>query len=225
MIHPDQIQEKLAPFTKTKEADKTGITFLRASLQVSRFANSSIHQHMNDENQIIYFRALCNGRLGVASTNSLAEHNLKETFKKALHIAKLKIESRLKRDIPSFRPIETIAGKVSPKTIHASAMRRAKILRDIFIEGRNLKIGFAGNFHNGLTQTAVLYPGGLMNYQDHSFCGVKFIAAHNGASGYAAGVDYDIDKLRPGKPRIKRWRNAFWGLRKPRLPRADTMSS
>ncbi len=217
MIHPDQIREKLAPFTKTKEADKTGITFLRSSLQVSRFANSSIHQHMNDENQIIYFRALCNGRLGVASTNSLAEHNLKETFKKALHIAKLKIETSLKRDIPSFRPIETIAGKVYPKTIHASAMRRAKILRDIFLEGRNLKIGFAGNFHNGLTQMAVLYPGGLMNYQDHSFCGVKFIAAHNGASGYAASVDYDIDRLRPGEAADKAVEKCLLGLKKTAL--------
>lgn len=217
MIHPDQIQEKLAPFTKTKEADKAGITFLRSSLQVSRFANSSIHQHMNDENQIIYFRALCNGRLGVASTNSLAEHNLKETFKKALHIAKLKIETSLKRDIPSFRPIETIAGKVYPKTIRASAMRRAKILRDIFLEGRNLKIGFAGNFHNGLTQMAVLYPGGLMNYQDHSFCGVKFIAAHNGASGYAASVDYDIDRLRPGEAADKAIEKCLLGLKKTAL--------
>ncbi|HLD40553.1 MAG TPA: metallopeptidase TldD-related protein [Candidatus Omnitrophota bacterium] len=217
MIHPDQIQEKLSPFTRTKEADKTGITFLRTSLQVSRFANSLIHQHMNDETQIIYFRALCNGRLGIASTNSLAEHNLKETFKKALHIAKLKIDCRLKRDIPSFRPLKTIANKVSPKTIYAPASSRAKILRDIFLEARDLKIGFAGNFYNGLTQLAVLYPGGLMNYQDHSFCGVKFIASHNGSSGYAANVDYDIDRLNPAQTADKAIEKCLLGLKKTAL--------
>ena len=217
MIHPDQIQEKLSPFTRTKEADKTGITFLRTSLQVSRFANSLIHQHMNDETQIIYFRALCNGRLGIASTNSLAEHNLKETFKKALHIAKLKIDCRLKRDIPSFRPLKTIANKVSPKTIYAPAISRAKILRDIFLEARDLKIGFAGNFYNGLTQLAVLYPGGLMNYKDHSFCGVKFIASHNGSSGYAANVDYDIDRLNPAQTADKAIEKCLLGLKKTAL--------
>jgi len=217
MIHPDQIQEKLAPFTRTKEADKIGITFLRASLQVSRFANSLIHQHMNDETQIIYFRALCNGRLGVASTNSLAEQNLKETFKKALHIAKLKIDCRLKRDIPSFQPLKTIANKVFPKTIYAPAISRAKILRDIFLESGDLKIKFAGNFYNGLTQLAVLYPGGSMNYQDHSFCGVKFIASHNGSSGYAANVDYDIDRLNPAQTADKAIEKYLLGLKKTAL--------
>lgn len=217
MIHPDQIQERLAPFTKTKEADKTGITFLRSRVQVSRFANSSIHQHMNDENQTIYFRALCNGKIGIASTNSLAEHNLKETFKRALRIAKLRIEPRLKRDIPAFRPVETANDALCLKTIGLSASNRMKILRKIFSKGRLLKIGFAGNFYNGLTQTAILYPGGLMNYQDHSFCGIKFIASRDSASGYAAGVNYDIDGLQPENTADKAAKKCLLGRKKTQL--------
>ncbi len=217
MIHPDHIQERLAPFTRSKEADKTGITFLRTRVQVSRFANSLIHQHMNDENQTICFRALCNGRLGIASTNSFAEHNLKETFKRALHIAKLKIDCRIKKDIPSFHPLKTAADKVYQKTIRFPASSRVKILREIFLKAAPFKISFAGNFYNGLTQMAVLYPAGLMNYQDHSFCGVKFIAGCGGASGYAANVEYDIDRLNPARFANKAIEKCLLGLKKTQL--------
>jgi predicted Zn-dependent protease len=116
MIKPDWLKEKLTPFTKIKEADKVGITFFRTNLQVSRFANSQVHQHMSDENQCIYFRVLIDGRLGIASTNSFDEHNLNETFKKALHMAQLKVEVKEKKDIPSFKPLITLPGFYAKET-------------------------------------------------------------------------------------------------------------
>ncbi len=197
MITSGHLKERLAPFTKTKEADKVGVVYFRTGLQVSRFANSSIHQHLSDENQVIYFRVLLDGRMGLASTNSLDEQNLTETFKKALRMARLKLDIRENKTIVSFKPLKTSTGVNFEKTTHTPALSRAKILRKLFADAEDMKVTFSGNFYNGLTQLAVISPEGKMNYQDYSFAGIKLIAARGESSAYASRVDYDIEKLKP----------------------------
>ncbi len=200
MIHPDQLKKKLAPFVITKEADKAGIIFLRTVTQVSRFANSQIHQHMSDEDQVIYFRLLLDGRVGIASTNSLDEQNLKETFKKALSIAGIKLDTQDKKDIPALKPVKPLPDFYFPKTVRTDARARAKTLKKIFDYADGLKVKFSGNLYNGFTQLCVIGPGkARMNYQDFSFSGIKLIAASRKSSGYASSCGYTIDTLNPKK--------------------------
>lgn len=197
MIRQEVVRSKLEHFLKQKGADKTGIVFFRTKLQASRFANSQIHQHLQDEDQTIYFRVLIDGRLGVASTNSLDENNLKATFDKALHIARLRLETKEKKDIPLFKGLKNIPGCYDQKTAKMPALTRAKILQKIFKDADALQIKFSGNFYNGLTQVAVFSPEGKMNYQDYSFAGIKLIAAAQGSSGYASAINYNADMLNP----------------------------
>lgn len=217
MIQPERLKEKLIPFVKTKEADKTEIIFFRAATQVSRFANSQIHQHMSDEDQAIYFRVLLDGRMGISSTNSLDEQNLKETFKRALAIAQIKLDNQGKRDIPYFKTIPCLGSFHFPKTVHTSASARAKILQKIFSYADNLKVKFSGNLYNGLTQIAVISPQGKMNYQDYSFAGIKLIAAQGEASGYAAESGYDISALDPKAAADRAIEKCLLGLKKTTL--------
>lgn len=217
MITSAHLKEKLAPFTKTKEADKVAVIYFRTQLQVSRFANSSIHQHLSDENQIIYFRLLLGGRMGLASTNSLDEQNLKETFKKALHMARLKLDIRENKTIASFKLLKTSSGVNFRKTTHTSASARAKILQKIFTNADDIKITFSGNFYNGITHLAVISPEGKMNYQDYSFAGIKLITAQGESSGYASRVDYDIQKLKPQEVADVAIQKCLLGLKKTRL--------
>ena len=218
MIPPDKLKEILSPFTKTKEADKTALTFFSQRLQVSRFANSQLHQHMSTEAQLIYFRLLCNGRLGVASTNSLDPAHLKEAFKKALHSARLKVKNAVKRDLVSFSPIPPVLGVNFPDTINATAAARAEILRKIFSYGQNKQIRFSGNLYNGLSQTAVIYPQGKMNYQDYSLCGIKTIAVSAGSSGYAMDTAYDLKELAVSRTAESAAEKCLLGIKKISLP-------
>ena len=214
MITKDFLREKLASFLKTKEADKIGLIYFCTHLQVSRFANSSIHQHVSDEDQIIYFRVLVDGRMGLASTNSLDEQNLKETFKKALHMARLKLDIQENKTISPFTPLTIVNGVHFEKTAHASARTRTKILQEIFAHAEDLKIRFSGNFYNGLTQLAVISPEGKMNYQDYSFAGIKLIAAQGASSGYAGQADYNLTNLEPQRVADTAIKKCLLGLKK-----------
>ena len=217
MIPLEFLREKLLPFTKTQEADKAEVIFFRTQLQVSRFANSQIHQHISDENQIIYFRVLLDGRLGLASTNSLDEQNLKETFKKALHMARLKLDIQENKTIVPFKPLKT-PGRVNFKeTAYTSARTRVKILQKIFADADDMKIKFSGNFYNGLTQLAVICAQGKMNYQNYSFAGIKLIAAQGDSSSYASQVDYNIEKLKPQEVADTAIKKCLLGLKKTSL--------
>lgn len=195
MITLDWLKEKLAPLGKTKEADKVGIVYLRTGLQVSRFANSQIHQHMTDEDQLIYFRILLDGRIGIASTNSIDEQNLKETFKKALSIARLKLDTKEKKDIPSFKPLKASSGFWFPQTAHTRAPARIRLLRRIFTDGESHEVTFSGNLYNGLTQLGVISPEGRVHYHAHSFAGIKLIASQGESSGYAHQAGYSMESL------------------------------
>lgn len=218
MIHPDWLKEKFTPFVKTKEADKTEVVFFRTISQVSRFANSQIHQHMSDEDQVIYFRVLVEGRMGLASTNSFNEQNLKETFKRALAIAQIKLDMQGKRNIPSFKALASLSSFHFPETAHTSASARTKILQKIFDYADNFKVKFSGNLYNGLTQIAVISPEAQMNYQDYSFAGIKLIATYKEASGYASEVDYDMDALNPRTTASLAIKKCCLGLIKISLP-------
>lgn len=214
MINPDWLKEKLVQFTKTKEADKVGIVFFRIALQVSRFANSQLHQHMSDERQVIYFRILLDGRIGLASTNSFDEQNLEETFKKALGIAKIKLDIKEKKDIVSFNHLKTLPDFYFPRTSHMGASERIRILERLFTEADNFKVKLSGNFYNGLTQIAVISPDAEMNYQGYSFVGIKLIAAQGESSGYAGEVDYNIENLEPRVISDRAIRKCLEGLQK-----------
>lgn len=195
MITLDWLKEKLAPLVKTKEADKVGIVFFHTAFQVSRFAGSQIHQHMADEDRIIYLRILLDGRIGIASTNSIDEQNLKETFKKALSIARLKLEAKEKKDIPSFRPLKAGSAFWFPRTAYTQAPARIRLLRRIFSDGNSHKLTFSGNLYNGLTQLGVISPEGRVNYHMHSFAGIKLIASQGESSGYAHQTGYSMEAL------------------------------
>ena len=195
MIEADWLKEKLVPFIKTKEADKVGALFFHTGFQVSRFTSSQIHQHLADEEQLIYFRVLLNGRIGIASTNSTDEQNLKEAFKKALHMARLRLEAKERKDIPLFKPLKPIPGFCFLEIVNASSSLRIKLLERIFSEGDSHKVTFSGNLHNGLTQLGVISPQGKMNYHAHSFAGIKLIASCGESSGYAAQAGYSMESL------------------------------
>lgn len=195
MITLDWLKEKLAPLVKTKEADKAGIVFFHTGLQVSRFANSQIHQHMADEDRLIYLRILLGGRIGIASTNSIDEQNLKETFKKALSIARLKLETKEKKDIPSFKPLKAGSAFWFPQTAQTQAPARIRLLRRIFSDGESHKLTFSGNLYNGLTQLGVISPEGRVNYHLHSFAGLKLIAYSAKSSGYCQQAGYSMESL------------------------------
>lgn len=214
MINVDWLKDKLTPFVKTKEADKAEIVFFRTNLRVSRFTNSQIHQHLSDEDQIIYFRVLLDGRMGLASTNSIDEQNLKEAFKKALAIARLKLDTKGRRSLLSPKPLKALSDFYFPKTAQLSAQTRIKILKKIFIDAGNLKVKFSGNLYNGANQIAVISPEAQMNYQGHSFAGIKLIAASRESSGYASEVGYDIEKLNPQKVADTAIKKCLQGLKK-----------
>ena len=195
MITLDWLRKKLAPLVKTKEADKAGIVFFHTGFKVSCFTNSQIHQHMADEERIIYFRILLDGRIGIASTNSIDEQNLKEAFKKALSIARLKLEAKEKKDIPSFRPLKVSSAFWFPQTAHTQAPARIRRLRRIFSDGNSHKLTFSGNLYNGLTELGVISPEGRVNYHTHSFAGIKLIASQGESSGYAHQAGYSMESL------------------------------
>lgn len=195
MITADWLKEKLAPLVKTKEADKAGIVFFHTAFQVSRFANSQIHQHLADEERIIYLRVLLDGRIGIASTNSIDEQNLKEAFKKALSIARLKLETKEKKDIPSFKPLKAGSGFWFPQTADTRAPERIRMLRRIFSDASSHNSAFSGNLYNGLTQLGVISPEGRVNYHAHSFAGIKLIATQGESSGYAHQAGYSMESL------------------------------
>ncbi|MBM3249294.1 MAG: TldD/PmbA family protein [Candidatus Omnitrophica bacterium] len=195
MITAEWLKEKLLPLARTKEADKAAIVFMRTCLQVSRFANSLIHQHMQDEDQTVYFRVLKDGRIGIASTNSIDEHNLKEALKRALALAHLRLQVKEKKDIPFFKPVKAAAHLYSEETASLPAQKRAGILQRVFSGGQELGVKFSGNLYNGESTLAVISSEGKINHHRYSLAGMKLIATGAGSSGYAAQANHDIHKL------------------------------
>ena len=65
-------------------AEQTEVVLLSADTQLTRFANSAIHQNVAERNVEVRVRATAGKRIGVASVNNLQDMALEQVAQQAL---------------------------------------------------------------------------------------------------------------------------------------------
>ncbi len=194
MIGQKKLFDKLEKVLSQSQADETEIVYIGTESGLTRFANSAIHQNVFENNSKIYFRSALGKKIGVASTNSLGDEELKETLGNSHEIARNQPENP---HFPGFAaPAEY--GKIDTfhePTAKFSPLGRAEVVKKVIAAADARQFTLAGAFSTQCGEVAVVNSHGVRAYQPVTAASVNMIAMSDTSSGYAAGLSRKVDGI------------------------------
>src|ERR1044071_8078980 len=180
------ISERALQLARANEAD---VVFVSTDHNISRFANSGVHQNMSEISAWLKLRVVVDGAVGTASTTSFDDDELARTAELAREAAKhsgaLPGFAGLYRGgeaLPDVRTFDERAAAIAPA-------EKARALREMFDRGRERGVLFAGSYATGASSIACANTHGVRRYATVTSCDATVIALRGEASGYAPAID------------------------------------
>ncbi|HEX6179050.1 MAG TPA: TldD/PmbA family protein [Thermoanaerobaculia bacterium] len=166
-------------------ADEADAALVATDRNISRFANSNLHQNMSESAAELTLRVVIGGATGVASTTVFDDEEI-------ARIAELAREAaRHARPLPSFQGLYSGSDGIpsldtfDEATAAIAPAAKASELRDMFDGGRPRGIEFAGVYSTAAIAVACGNTHGLRRYCRVSSADATVIALNGAHSGYA----------------------------------------
>lgn len=164
-------------------AEEADAAFLSVDQNISRFANSQLHQNMSEESAWLTLRVIVNGAMGVATTTAFDEDEIARTAdvarEAARHSSAVNGFRGLYRDNEPVPDVDSF----DEATAAISALDKAKALRVMFDKRRDVL--FAGSYATAATSVACGNTHGVRRFARMTHADATAIAIGSAGSGYA----------------------------------------
>src|SRR5688500_9057200 len=174
-------------------AEEADAAFISVDQNISRFANSQLHQNMSEESASLTLRVIVNGAMGVATTTSFEDEEIAETAEIAREAARhsnpLEGFKGLYRDndpLPHLDTFDEATANIEPET-------KARALRTMFDAHGALQ--FAGAYATGAASVACGNTHGARRFARTTYSDATVIALGPDASGYATRREQRADRF------------------------------
>ncbi len=175
-------------------ADQTEALLLTEDSSLTRFTQSTIHQHVAERNGTLILRVILGKRIAVVTTNRISPSLLKGSLERAISLAKVQhpndefISLPEPKLIPEIETFSKNIGRLTPG-------RKVKMIQDLFAFLKGRRFRASGAFSNGAVELAVVNSLGVEAYQKYSDLFFHLIAEDGRSTGYASFVSRDADQL------------------------------
>src|SRR3954453_18442244 len=183
------ILETALTAAKDAGASEADAVFESTDQNISRFANSNLHQNMSEVSAELTLRVIVDHAMGVASTTVFEADEIARTAALAREAAKhsdaLQNFSGLYRanePLPDVRTFDDATAAIAPAA-------KARALREMFDRGVEFDIQFAGAYGTGASSIAVANTHGIRRYCTLTSSDATVIAIGANGSGYATDLD------------------------------------
>ena len=180
--------EIIARALEAAQADEADAVFTSVDQNISRFANSQLHQNMSEESAALTLRVLVNGAMGVATTTSFEADEIARTASVAREAAQHSnpVQGfsglyRANEPVPSLDTFDEATASIAPAD-------KARALRAMFDRGyaqSKQTLQFAGAYATGAASVACGNTHGVRRHARMTFADATVIAIGASGSGYA----------------------------------------
>ena len=194
MIGKEACLHLLKGVVQESPADQTEAILLTEDSSLTRFADSAVHQHVAERNQMLALRVVCGKRISVVTTNIVLPSSVKKILPKAISLARVQHPNDEFISLPEPRPIpeiETFSKNIGCLTPNQKVGMVKSLLRQVKEKGCKA----SGAFSNGEVELAVVNSLGIEAYQKFSDLILHLIVENEKNSGYASFVARDPDQL------------------------------
>jgi len=194
MLGEEKIREITAKVLGLSQADQTEVLVFSDDSQLTRFANSYIHQNVAERDVHVRVRAVMGKRIGVASTNDLSGESLEKLVETALEVAKLQLENPDFISLPEPSPIPEVKA-FSEATSGFTPEARAQAVGDICGRAVENDLVASGAFSTSVQEIAVANSLGVFAYFPTTLADLKTVIMGDDSSGYGASTAWDVEQL------------------------------
>ncbi|HSR34473.1 MAG TPA: TldD/PmbA family protein [Anaerolineae bacterium] len=175
-------------------ADQTEVVILAGDHHLTRFANSTIHQNVAETDTEVRIRVVVGSRVGVATTNNLAETALTEALDSALSIARLQPENPDFKSLPGPQPITGVTA-FSEDTARCAPEQRAGGAGAICLMARDKGVVASGALTTAILEVAVANTLGTFAYHPTTYADINTVIMSDTSAGYASALALDVNDL------------------------------
>lgn len=194
MIGKDQIVAKLKGALDLNLGDQADAVYVGSESNLTRYANSTIHQNVSETQTKVYFRVIIGKKIGVAATNSLGRGDLNRAYRTAAKIAKVQRENPEFVSLPKPAAYPDVTAFYE-KTAKFTPRQRAAKIKSIIDRAAKKNLTVAGSLSTGAGELAVVNTLGVEAYQPLSAAAINLITMGDTSSGYAEGLSRNIDDI------------------------------
>jgi PmbA protein len=194
MLGESKIKERIEQILSLSKADQTEAVFIRENEQLTRFANSYIHQNTAKEEVELRVRVVVGKKIGVASTNDLSDDALQKVVGSAMTVASLQQDNPDFISLPEAQPIEKIEGFVE-STAACTPERRAHAAKSICLPAREQGLNASGAFATRSFEYAVGNSLGLFAYYPTTLADMRTVIMSDTGSGYASATSLNVEDI------------------------------
>lgn len=196
MSGEDRIRELADAALAASTADQTEVVFMGQDLALTRFANSAIHQNVAERNTNLTVRVVKDKRVGVASTNDMAQTAIEDAVARAEQSAKFQPEIPDWTSLPEpamIRPTDAF----DQATAGFTPEQRADVVEVVCRLAREKGLNASGAFETAGAELAVANSLGVWAYSRQSEADYVSVIMSDTGSGYAAWTGSDASHIDP----------------------------
>jgi len=175
-------------------ADQTEVLLFATRSALTRFANSYIHQNVEETGVEVSVRAVIGKKIGVAGTNILSDESLRAVVERAAMLAAHQKENEDFRSLPGPAPVRRIDAWVE-RTASFSPDDRAEAVAAICDAARNAGVTAAGTFSTSAGALAVANSLGVFAHHRETHASMSATMMGGEGSGYADRLSPDAGEI------------------------------
>ena len=160
--------------------------------ELTRFANSEIHQNVAETSTTVNLRVVIGRRVGVASGDRLDAEGLARLARAAVTVARLQPERDTQVVLPRPTPIPSVEGAAAHATALATPEERAQAARAIIAAADDQGVLAYGSYRTATELVAVVSSRGVSAAETRTLGhAITVMMGPDGGTGYAEGAAVD----------------------------------
>jgi predicted Zn-dependent protease len=176
------------------DADQAEVYIESGTSALTRFASNYVHQNVQESDLTVSVRAVLGKRIGIASSDSIADASLVELAQRAVALARLQQPNDEFVSLPRPTPIRPVDAFL-PATAEYSAEQRAEVVRRICDAAKRNNLVAAGAYRTGFSEAAVLNTLGVWAYHRGATADVNTVLMGETSSGHAERLTLDASEI------------------------------
>ncbi len=186
-------------------ADEVEALFTSSRFALTRFANNTIHQNVEEENSIVSVRANLAGRTARATANQFDDESLRRAVSAAESLARVQAPDPDLLPMPTAEEAEGRMGE-SPvptrffdETAAITPADRAEVVKRIVSIASKHKLTAAGIYSNSAAEEGIFNSRGLANWHRQTLAEISLTMLAGDSSGWQKANSPAVRNLDPAR--------------------------
>jgi PmbA protein len=207
MLSKEQAADIFDRIRGFSSADEVEAIFTGSRFALTRFANNTIHQNVEEENSIISIRTNFSGRTARSTANQFDDESLRRAVAASESLARVQAPDPDLLPMPTEEEAANFADSAADKSVRATRFfeetaaiapaDRADVVKKIVSIADRHKLTTAGIYSNSESHEGIFNSRGLANWHQQTLAEVSITMLGEDSSGWQKLNSPDVSNLDP----------------------------